>query len=88
MKRTLKTTLAVILVIAGSLTARADEGMWLPSLISQRISDMQSKGFKLDAEDIYNINQASLKDAVVLFGRGCTGELVSAEGLLLTNHHC
>ena len=88
MKRTLKTTLAVILVIAGSLTARADEGMWLPSLISQRISDMQSKGFRLDAEDIYNINQASLKDAVVLFGRGCTGELVSAEGLLLTNHHC
>ena len=88
MKRILKTTLAVILVIAGSLTARADEGMWLPSLISQRISDMQSKGFKLDAEDIYNINQASLKDAVVLFGSGCTGELVSAEGLLLTNHHC
>ena len=88
MKRTLKTTLAVILVIAGSLTTRADEGMWLPSLISQRISDMQSKGFRLDAKDIYNINQASLKDAVVLFGRGCTGELVSAEGLLLTNHHC
>ncbi len=88
MKRTLKTTLAVILVIAGSLTARADEGMWLPSLISQRISDMQSKGFRLDADDIYSINQASLKDAVVLFGSGCTGELVSAEGLLLTNHHC
>ena len=88
MKRTLKTTLAAILVIAGSLTARADEGMWLPSLISQRISDMQSKGFRLDADDIYSINQASLKDAVVLFGRGCTGELVSAEGLLLTNHHC
>ena len=62
--------------------------MWLPSLISQRIADMQEKGFKLDADDIYNINQASLKDAVVLFGRGCTGELVSAEGLLLTNHHC
>ena len=69
-------------------TARADEGMWLPSLISQRIGDMQSKGFKLDAEDIYNINEASLKDAVVLFARGCTGELISPEGLLLTNHHC
>ena len=69
-------------------TARADEGMWLPSLISQRISDMQAKGFKLDAEDIYNINEASLKDAVVLFARGCTGELISPEGLLLTNHHC
>ena len=62
--------------------------MWLPSLISQRITDMQEKGFKLSAEDIYSINQASLKDAVVLFGRGCTGELISPEGLLLTNHHC
>ena len=49
---------------------------------------MQNKGFKLTAEDIYSINQASLKDAVVLFGRGCTGELISPEGLLLTNHHC
>ena len=49
------------------LTARADEGMWLPSLISQRIADMQEKGFKLDAKDIYDINQASLKDAVVQF---------------------
>lgn len=69
-------------------TASADEGMWLPSLISERIVDMQSKGFKLSAEDIYSVNQASLKDAVVLFGRGCTGEVISAEGLLLTNHHC
>ena len=49
---------------------------------------MHEKGFKLSAEDIYDINQASLKDAVVLFGRGCTGELISPEGLLLTNHHC
>lgn len=69
-------------------TASADEGMWLPSLISERIVDMQSKGFKLAAEDIYSVNQASLKDAVVLFGRGCTGEVISPEGLLLTNHHC
>ena len=68
--------------------ARADEGMWLPALISQRIGDMQAKGFKLSAEDIYSVNQASLKDAVVLFGGGCTGEIVSDEGLLLTNHHC
>ena len=66
----------------------ADEGMWLPVLISQRIDDMQQKGFRLDAEDIYSINQASLKDAVVLFNGGCTGELISDRGLLLTNHHC
>ena len=78
----------IIMALAACLSARADEGMWLPSLISQRIGDMQEKGFRLDADDIYSINQASLKDAVVLFGRGCTGELISPEGLLLTNHHC
>ncbi len=81
----------LIIILTGLMAvmqARADEGMWLPSLISQRIADMQEKGFKLSAEDIYSINQASLKDAVVLFGRGCTGELISPEGLLLTNHHC
>ena len=80
-----------LLIIAAALMtvgAKADEGMWLPSLISQRIADMQEKGFHLSADDIYNINEASLKDAVVLFGRGCTGELISPEGLLLTNHHC
>ncbi|MBP3482756.1 MAG: S46 family peptidase [Alistipes sp.] len=71
-----------------SMQAFADEGMWLPSLVSSRIKDMRSKGFRLSADDIYSINKASMKDAVVLFGRGCTGELVSGEGLLLTNHHC
>ena len=86
MKRLLFTITAIATMIFQ--TARADEGMWLPSLISQRIIDMQEKGFRLEAEDIYSINQASLKDAVVLFGRGCTGELISPEGLLLTNHHC
>ena len=83
-----KTILTIALAIVAGLSAKADEGMWLPSLISQRIGDMQEKGFKLNAEDIYSINQASLKDAVVLFGRGCTGEIISSEGLLLTNHHC
>ncbi len=78
----------IIAAAAVSLSVYADEGMWLPSLISERIGDMQAKGFRLSAEDIYSINQASLKDAVVLFGRGCTGELISPEGLLLTNHHC
>ena len=83
-----KTLTIIMLSLAAALTATADEGRWLPSLIAQRIADMQEKGFRLDAEDIYSINQASLKDAVVLFGRGCTGELISPEGLLLTNHHC
>ena len=87
MKHT-RLVLMAVLTMMLSWNARADEGMWLPSLISQRIADMQEKGFKLDAEDIYSINKASLKDAVVLFGRGCTGELISPEGLLLTNHHC
>ena len=75
-------------LLAAFQPARADEGMWLPVLIGQRIADMQAKGLRLSAEDIYSINQASLKDAVVLFGGGCTGELVSGEGLLFTNHHC
>ncbi len=83
-----KLLLIIALTSTAIFSAKADEGMWLPSLISQRIADMQEKGFKLSADDIYNINQASLKDAVVLFGRGCTGELISAEGLLITNHHC
>ena len=79
---------ASVMLSAAFFNASADEGMWLPALISERIGDMQEKGFRLEAEDIYSINRASLKDAVVLFGRGCTGELISAEGLLLTNHHC
>ena len=85
MKRTL---LIVALLVATTFSAVADKGMWLPSLIGSRIKDMKSKGFKLSAEDIYSINQASLKDAVVLFDGGCTGEIVTEKGLLLTNHHC
>ncbi len=78
--------LSALFVFASTLWA--DEGLWLPNLIGRQVKDMKSKGFKLSAEDIYSINKASLKDGIVLFGRGCTGELVSAEGLLLTNHHC
>lgn len=81
------TSIAAALLLAAA-PAMADEGMWLPALISQRIDDMHAKGFKLTAEDIYSINSESLKDAVMLFGGGCTGELVSGEGLLFTNHHC
>ena len=84
MKRIFSTLCLALL----SLTALADEGMWLPSLISSRIDDMRAKGFQLTAEDIYSINKASLKDAVMLFDDGCTAELISAEGLLITNHHC
>jgi hypothetical protein len=67
----------------------ADEGMWPPSLLNAYLLDqMKAKGFRLTAEDLYSTRNASLKDAVVLFGRGCTGEIISPQGLLLTNHHC
>ncbi|MBO0357920.1 S46 family peptidase [Hymenobacter sp. BT186] len=83
--------LALLVLAFLTLTpqARADEGMWLPLLLKQlNEADMQKKGLKLTAEQIYSVNQGSLKDAVVQFGGGCTGEIISAEGLLLTNHHC
>ena len=87
MKRFLLSTLAAILILP--LGVIADQGMWLPMLIGKyNIEEMQKKGFKLTAEDVYSINQPSIKDAIVIFGRGCTGELISPEGLLITNHHC
>ena len=67
----------------------ADEGMWLPNLIHKlNISDMQAKGLSLSAEEIYSLNQSSLKDAIVSFGGFCTAEVISKKGLILTNHHC
>ena len=64
------------------------EGMWIPSLLKVIEEDMQSNGLELSAEDIYSINNSSLKDAIVHFGGGCTAEVVSKQGLILTNHHC
>jgi hypothetical protein len=63
--------------------------MWLLPLLNQlNIKQMKQEGLKLSAEDIYSINNSSLKDAIVIFGRGCTGEIISEQGLILTNHHC
>lgn len=67
---------------------KADEGMWFLMFIGKNIDDMQKKGLKLSAEEIYSINNSSLKDAIVQFGGGCTAEIISSTGLVLTNHHC
>ena len=67
----------------------ADEGMWLLPMIQKlNISTMQEMGFELSSEDIFSIDSCSLKDAVVIFGGGCTGEIVSDKGLIFTNHLC
>jgi len=79
----------LILIFLSAPFLRADEGMWIPLLLKKyNIKDMQAKGFKLTAEDIYSINKASMKDAVMIFGGGCTAELISDQGLIITNHHC
>ena len=86
MKR-LSLIIAVVLYLGSSLYAI--EGMWVPTLLGKyNMEEMQQMGFRLTAQDIYDVNNASMKDAVVLFGGGCTGELISGDGLLITNHHC
>ncbi|WP_426492235.1 S46 family peptidase [Hymenobacter sp. 102] len=85
----IRLALLALTLLSALPAARADEGMWLPLLLKQlNEADMQKKGLKLTAEQIYSINQGSLKDAIVQFGGGCTGEIISDQGLLLTNHHC
>lgn len=85
-KITIVSLLALLFIIA---PMRADEGMWLlPLLKKMNIKTMQQMGLKLSAEEIYSINNSSIKDAIVHFGGGCTAEIISSEGLLVTNHHC
>jgi len=84
-----KFTVAILALFIFFGNSKADEGMWLPLLVGkQKMKEMKASGLKLKAEDLYSINNNSLKEAIVQFGGGCTGELISNEGLLITNHHC
>ena len=84
----MKRILTVLAALAVSFTALADEGMWIPLFLGYNEAEMQQMGFHLTADDVYSVNHHSMKDGIVLFGGGCTGELISPDGLLITNHHC
>ena len=84
----MKRLLLSLAILLTSAMAFAGEGMWIPMLLQYNDKELQEMGMRITADDIYSINHSSLKDAIVLFGGGCTGEIVSDYGLLLTNHHC
>lgn len=83
-----KHLLFITLLLLSTTISHADEGMWIPMLLNRNEADMQKAGMRISAKDIYDINNACLKDAIILFNQGCTGEYVSDQGLFLTNHHC
>ncbi len=84
----MKKSLLLFVAVFMMLGSRADEGMWIPSLIGKNYDEMVRLGLKLSKQDLYDINHSSMKDAILQFGGGCTAEMISANGLLLTNHHC
>lgn len=84
----IKSRLLFIAFILGSFVTRADEGMWLPFMLGRNYEDMKAHGLNLTADQIYSINNGSIKDAIISFGGFCTGEIISKNGLILTNHHC